>query len=98
MQLKSNESPQERYKIMIMKDEKSASYGMPITYQTRGMFIRDLQDELSRGQATFAKHPQDFTVFEIGEYDPQDGSVHLYEAKNCLGLVQDFRRSLGADN
>jgi len=87
---------QENFKIFLFKDEKSLSYGMPITSQTRGAFIRDIQEELAKGQAIFARHPQDFAVYEIGEYNPLDGSINLYEQKNCLGLVQDFRSSLGA--
>ena len=83
---------QEKYKIFVFKDDKSASYGMPITQPTRGIFIRDIvQEEIRRGQSVFARHPQDFSIFEIGEYDPQTGNVHLYETKNCLGLVSDFR-------
>lgn len=82
---------QEKHKIFIFKDDKSASYGMPMVQQTRGMFLRDVQEELNRGQAVFARHPQDFSIFEIGEYDPTTGKIDLYETKNCLGLVSDFR-------
>lgn len=85
----------ERHKMFIFKDQKSTSYGSPITVPTRGMFIRDVQEEIKRGQAIWAKHPQDFAIFEIGEYDPFKGNVQLYENKNCLGLVQDFKISLG---
>jgi len=85
----------EKHKIFVFKDQKSTSYGPPITVQTRGMFIRDVQDALKQGQMVWAKHPQDFAIFEIGEYDPFKGAVELYENKNCLGLVQDFQTSLG---
>lgn len=83
------------HKVFLLKDEKSNSYGFPIARETRGLFIRDIQEALTEGRATFAKHPQDFSVFEVGEYDPQTGNIHTYETKNCLGLVQDFRSSLG---
>lgn len=78
-------------KLFLLKDEKSTSYGFPLSRETRGMFLRDIQEELKRGQALFAKHPQDFSIFEIGEYDALTGEVKLYESKNCLGLVSDFR-------
>lgn len=82
-------------KIFIFKDEKSQGYGYPMTMHTRGAFIRNLQEELTRGQAIWARHPHDFSIFEIGEYDDVTGTVLMYETKNCLGLVQDFRQSLG---
>lgn len=92
--MKQQERP-DLHKIFVLKDDKSNSYGPPIVEQTRGMLIRSLQEGLSQGQAIWAKHPQDFTLFEIGEYDPRSGNVELYESKSCLGLVQDFRTSLG---
>lgn len=83
---------QQNPKLFVLKDAKSTSYGMPITAQTTGVFIRDIiQYELQRGQAVFARHPEDFSIFEIGEYDPTTGNLELYENKNCLGLVSDFR-------
>lgn len=89
----------DRYKLFVMKDEKSASWGAPITFPTRGMFVRDfIQENLARGESVYAKHPQDFAVYEVGEYDPFTGEIHLHENKHCLGLVQDFKMSLGASN
>lgn len=92
MELK-NDQKQEFHKLFLLKDDKSTSYGYPATSPTRGMFIRDIQETLQSGNSVWAKHPQDFSIFEIGEYDPRTGNIHLYETKNCLGLVLDFRQS-----
>lgn len=92
---------QMKHRVFVFKDSKSESYGYPITAQTRGMFLRDIQEECKRGQAIFARHPQDFAIFEIGEYDPHAGHITLYASKNCLGLVSDFvdtSISLGQSN
>lgn len=78
-------------KIFVFKDDKSNSYGPPMVMPTKGIFIREVQDQLKQGQAVWAKHPQDFTIFEIGEYDPSTGTVHNYEAKSAIGLVDDFK-------
>lgn len=86
----------ENLKVFIFKDEKSNSYGLPILYKTRGLFIRDIQDELMKGQTIWSKHPQDFSVFEVGEYDEQSGLIINYETKNCIGLVSDFKLSEAA--
>lgn len=85
---------QDLMKVFMLKDDKSATYGMPIVYENRGRFLRDvIQDGLRSGQPLYAKHPQDFSVFEVGEFDPQSGVISMYETKNCLGLVQDFKVS-----
>lgn len=85
------ELDQPKAKVFVFKDEKSESYGPPITYENRGMFIRDfVQAGLQSGQPIWAKHPQDFTLFELGEYDARSGQIELYESKFAVGLVQDF--------
>lgn len=78
------------HKIFCFKDVKSVTYGPPITAQTRGMFFRDIMDELKKGQAIWARHPMDFSIYELGEYDSRLGEIRLYPEKNCLGLVQDL--------
>lgn len=83
----------DKHKIFLLKDDKSATYGPPIVEQTRGMLIRSIQEGLQAGQAIWAKHPQDFALFEIGEYDVRTGNIELYDNKSCIGLVQDFKTS-----
>lgn len=83
------------HKVFVLKDTKSASYGPPFTMETKGLAIRMIEDGVSSGQPVWAKHPQDFSLFEIGEYNPDTAEVKMYETKNCIGLVQDFKNSLG---
>lgn len=82
-----------KHKVFCFKDAKSETYGPPFTDENRGTCIRKITEELMRGQAIWAKHPQDFTLFEIGEYDVFQGVVQMYETKNAVGLVQDFKIS-----
>lgn len=86
------------HKVLAFKDDKSETYGPPFTVETLGMFIREVQEQLPKGQALWAKHPQDFGVYELGEYDPMAGEILLHDQKKCLGLVQDFKRSLDVVN
>jgi len=81
-------------KVFVFKDSKSITYGPPFTEENRGRVIRSIQEQLPQQQAVWAKHPQDFTLFEIGEYDPRTGVVEMYETKEAIGLVQDFKSSL----
>jgi len=84
-------SDRPKHKIFCFKDEKSESYGPPMTEETQGIFIRKVQDALTEKQAIWAKHPHDFAIFELGNYDAQFGTIELHENKKCLGLVQDFK-------
>lgn len=84
----------EKHKLFVFKDAKSATYGPPFADENRGKVIRSIQEQLAQKQAVWAKHPQDFTLFEIGEYDLRTGQVEMYESKVAVGLVQDFNISL----
>lgn len=93
----SDEVVNSAHKILCFKDDKSDTYGPPFTVETLGMFIRSLVEELESPakKAIWAKHPQDFGVFELGLYHPGSGSILLHDQKKCLGLVQDFSPSSG---
>lgn len=87
-----------KHKVFCFKDDKSMTYGPPFIEQNRGMVIRSIQEQLPQKQAIWAKHPMDFTLFELGEYDIRTGVVEMYETKTAVGLVQDFKSSLGESN
>lgn len=88
------DSQAEKHKLFVFKDAKSLTYGPPFAEENRGKVIRGIQEQLAQKQAVWAKHPQDFTLFEIGEYDVRTGNVDMYESKVAVGLVQDFNISL----
>lgn len=79
-----------KHKVFVLKDEKSETYGYPVVSQSTGVFLRDLSDRARDGQSMFSKHPMDFSIFEIGEYDPDKGTLIPRESKICHGLVQDL--------
>lgn len=97
-QAESNFQEISKHKVFLFKDDKSSTYGPPFVDENRGKVIRQVQEEMQRGQAVWAKHPQDFTLFEIGEFDIRTGNVEMYETKKCVGLVQDFKLSLDGSN
>lgn len=78
-------------KLYAIKDSKSNSYGPPMCFGTRGLFLRFISEELQRGQCVWAKHPQDFNMFEVGDYDVDSGSIQIYETKESLGLISDLK-------
>lgn len=78
-----------RQKVFVFKDSKSV-YGAPIVFENRGMFLRAMMEEFPKGQAVWAKHPQDFSLYEIGDFNFTQGTFEPYEVKECVGLVADL--------
>lgn len=85
----------ESLKVIVFKDDKSASYGPPMVFENRGIATRWLSEQtaqpLGPNSPIWCKHPQDFTFMEIGEYDPRTGILSAYESKSAIGLVSDFK-------
>lgn len=71
-------------------DSKAEAYLSPFFMQSKGQALRAFQDAAQDKETQFAKHPSDFTLFEIGEYDDSTGIFTQYENKTSLGLAIEF--------
>lgn len=54
-------------------DTKAEVYGRPFFTRMRGEAIRAWSDALVDGQSEYAKHPGDYNLFELGEFDQGSG-------------------------
>jgi len=56
-------------------DSKTEAYMLPYWELTTGAGIRKFEDALADRNSVFAKHPGDYTLFEIGLYDDNKGKL-----------------------
>lgn len=64
-----------RYKVVAIRDRAIDSFGVPVFVATTGAAIRSFSDEVNRKDENnnLCKHPEDFDLFLLGEYDDQTG-------------------------
>ena len=62
-------------KIFTLRDQKTDQYMNPMAMQTAGQIIRMLQDELTNNETMVGKHPEDFELFEVGQFDTNTGLI-----------------------
>lgn len=79
-------------KFFTVYDSKTEVYLQPFLMQTKGAAIRAFADTVNDQSSQFAKHPEDFTLFEIGEYDDTTANMIAYDVKQPLGLAKEFQR------
>ena len=80
-------------KMFSVYDSKVKSYAQPFFAPTKGAAIRMFSDLVADSSTMVAKHPGDFTLFEIGSYDDQTaGVVALITPESC-GLALDYVQS-----
>ncbi len=64
-----------KYKIYTTYDSKSESYTLPFYYPLDAQAIRTFTDWVNDPDHPFGKHPEDYTLFSIGEYDATMATV-----------------------
>lgn len=81
-------------KIFSVYDSKVEAYLPPHTLRSTGEALRVFAELSNNPEVEFCKHPGDYTLFELGEWDETTGLIALYEAKRNLGLARDFKKDV----
>lgn len=78
-----------KYVVMSVYDRASMAYGRPAFVAALGAGMRSFADEVNRAEAgnEMNKHPGDFDLFHLGEFDDSTGVFTMLEVpKNvCTG-------------
>lgn len=80
-----------KLKVFAIHDQAAEAYLQPFFMQTRGQAIRALTDTMKDESTTFNKHPQDYTLFEVGEYDDSTGSLIPHDRNVSLGNLVEYK-------
>jgi len=62
-------------KIFSIFDDKAQVYSNPFFMPHTGMATRAFADLVNDGQSNVAKHPSDFKLYQIGEFDDCSGGL-----------------------
>ena len=81
-------------KMYTCYDSKAETYTKPLFHHSKGEAIRAFSDQVndqSNPNNLIAKHPHDFSLFELGEYDERSAKFIISESKIALGTGQEFK-------
>ncbi len=71
-------------KICAIWDSKAEAYSQPMFFQSEGQAVRSFGDESNRNDSNIGKHPEDYTLFLLGEWDERTGKISLETAPVSL--------------
>ena len=75
-------------KMFTVKDKKSEGFSMPFFQKTFGLAERSFKDAAQDTNSQIAKHPEDFALYYIGEFDEVTGLTEgLEEPKKVCDAV-----------
>lgn len=79
--------------ILVLRDDKSDGFGVPQFVASVGIGTRAFMDAINGSEASdLSKHPEDFTLYHVGEYDDSSCSFNLFPqpkfvvAGNTIGV------------
>lgn len=62
-----------RYKIVCVRDRAADVFGQPIFVASLGVALRSFSDEVNNKESNINKHPDDYDLYELGEFDDNEG-------------------------
>lgn len=82
-------------KLYSIYDCKSETYTAPTLNPARGQAIRSFSDAINgkgvdSASNVLSSHPEDFTLFELGEYDINTGEITVYDTKKAIANGVDL--------
>jgi hypothetical protein len=64
-----------KLKVFTIRDDKLEQYNQPFFVPTIGAAERDFTDHANNNDSPLFKHPEDYTLFLLGEYDQETGKI-----------------------
>jgi len=79
--------------LCSVKDRAADAYGRPMFVPSTGVAIRSFSDEINRSAPDnqLYNHPDDFDLYEFGEFDDNTGEFNLYEQPKLLSLGKQVK-------
>ena len=83
-----------RYKVVAVRDRAVACFGQPQVVPTVGSAIRSFTDLINGPKdGPVSSHPEDFDLFELGEYDDEACTFVNLEVPRQVAIGKDLVRS-----
>lgn len=82
-----------KLKMYSVYDCKVEAYLQPFFMRSKGEALRAWGQTVNDEQTQFCRHPADFTLFEIGEFEENSCKFKIYESKIALGTALEFKNN-----
>lgn len=76
--------------VYSIYDSKAEIFNNPMFFIGRGQAIRGFSDEANRAESEIHRHPEDYTLFQIGTFDVGTGLLEPLPTPKSEGLAIEF--------
>lgn len=85
-----------KFHMFSIYDEKARSHLPPFVLPEEGMAIRTFSDCINSIDHQFSKHPSDYTLIKIANYDDESGEVT--QDRRTIGNGIEFKNQTGLND
>lgn len=78
-------------KILSIYDVKAEAFNPPFHALTKGEAIRNFQSACTDPKTTLHQYPEDFTLYELAEFDQNTGSIEKHIQPIELAKATEFK-------
>ena len=78
--------------VYSIRDSKSEIFSQPMYMVTPGVAIRMFGDEVGNPNSNLNKHPEDFALFRLGQFDDSTGALESEVQPVQIALALDFKK------
>lgn len=79
-----------KLKLCSVYDSKTMVFNTPFFQLTTPAALRSFGDLANDPQSTVFRHPGDYVLYELGEFDDATGEVSMYAQHKHLGIGSQF--------
>ncbi|WNK13764.1 MAG: nonstructural protein [Microvirus sp.] len=77
--------------IVALWDNAVEAFGTPFFVPHIGSAVRSFTDEVRNPDSQINKHPDDYELHHIGEFDPSTGDLRSFDDTHRLARAKDFQ-------
>jgi len=81
-----------KLKMFAIRDSKAEAFERPFFFGTHGEAIRAWDEAVNDPQSPFFKHPNDYCLFEVGEFDRITGALSIPPHPISHGSAFEFHK------
>lgn len=79
-----------KQQVYSILDVKSSVFSQPFFMVSKGVALRNFGDLVNDPQTTISKHPSDFKLYFIGEFDDNSGGLSPLAQPEFICSADDF--------
>lgn len=76
-----------KHRIYTIRDAKTETYSQPFMQMTDGQASRTFSDMVNNPEHPIGKHPEDYVLFQIGEFDDNNSVITPVDAISVINGV-----------